>query len=499
MSSEAASRLPSAGRLHPWTLVFDLFAVARQMLIPLIYWVVSGFNMFGTLLVVIFGVPNLLLVIIRYWTFHYRVEQGELIVEQGILRRQERHIPLANIQEIRLEQNLIQRQLGIARADIETSTGGGVEASLALLSVQDIAGLRQCVFEHRGEDVPRTEARTVAEVPLVSLGWQELLIAGLTSNSIFTLFIILGALLRSAEEWLPEAGRRIVLRGIETTVYALGGQSTARLLVTLFLSGMFLVLLSAVISSVMTLVRFYGFRLVEQGADLRRTYGLLTRHVSSLSPARIQLLAIEQTLLQRLFGWAVLRVDVAGVTYERREEQQGRGVLVPLIRPSAAEALLSRFMPDYVIEPQGWRKVSPLAVRRGILRRTVWLVVLTALALWWWSWPYGLWTLLGFPVIVVVSWLDYRRRGYITGTAYWFVRQGWAGHRVYAIPVSNIQAVVVAQTPFDLRLGLASLILDTAGQTPIIIPDLPVAEAYTLGRQLAQHIEKPSSDQATAQ
>ncbi len=502
MSAEAAYRLSLAGRLHPWTLVFGLFAVARQMLIPLLYWVFSGFSVFGTLLVLMFGIPSLLLVVARYWTFRYRVEQGELVVEQGILRRQERHIPLANIQEIRLEQNLIQRQLGIARADIETSTGGGVEASLALLSVHDIARLRQCVFEHRGEGVPQAgaipaEAPAVAEVPLVRLGWPELLMAGLTSNGIFTLFLILGALLRFAEEWLPEAGRRALLRGIESTVRALGGQSTAMMLATLFLSITFLVLLSVAASGVMTVVRFYDFRLTEQGTALRRTYGLLTRHVSNLSPARIQLLSIEQTPLRRLFGWASLRVDVAGVAYERQEEQQGRGVLVPLIRPAAAEALLSRFMPGCVIASSAWRKVSPLAIRRGVLRRSVWPVALTAAALWWWSWPYGLWPLLvGLPVIGLVSWLDYRVRAYLPGAHYWFVRQGWAGHAVYAVPVNNIQAVVVAQTPFDLRLGLATLILDTAGQTPVIIRDLPVAEACALGQQVARQVEGTSGRKA---
>jgi putative membrane protein len=501
MSAEAAYRLSLAGRLHPWTLVFGFFAVARQMLIPLLYWVFSGFSVFGTLLVLTFGIPSLLLVVARYWTFRYRVEAGELVVEQGILRRQERHIPLTNIQEIRLEQNLIQRQLGIARADIETSTGGGVEASLSLLSVDDIVRLRQCVFEQRGEGAPQAEAKpaealATTEAPLVSLGWQELLVAGLTSNGIFTLFLILGALLRFAEEWLPEAGRRAVLHGIETTVRTLGGQSTAMMLATLFLSITFLVLLSVVASGVMAVVRFYDFRLIEQGTALRRTYGLLTRHISSLSPARIQLLAIEQTPLRRLFGWASLRVDVAGVAYERQEEQQGRGVLVPLIRPAAAEALLSRFMPGCVITPGAWRKVSPLAIRRGIMRRSVWLVVLTVAALWWWSWPYGLWPLVGFPVIGLVSWLDYRARAYLPGPRYWFVRQGWAGHAVYAVPVSNIQAVVVAQTPFDLRLGLATLILDTAGQTPVIIRDLPVAEAYALGRQVARQVEGASERKA---
>ncbi len=491
MSAEADAIAPSrlSGRLHPWTLAFGLVAVARQILIPLIYWVFSGFGAFGALLMIVFGAPSLLLVIARYWSFRYRVEADELVIEQGILRRQERHIPLTNIQEIRLEQNLVQRWLGVARADIETSTGGEVEASLAVLAVDDIARLRQGVFGARTDGAASAEKLASEETLIIALSPRELLIAGLTSNGIFTLFIALGALLRFAEEWLPERGREAIWRALSDSTRALGGQSALMAAATLALWGGLLLALSVALSALLSLARFYDFRLTQQGAALRRVYGLFTRRASNLSPARIQLVAIEQTPLRRLLGWAALRVDVAGVAYERDEERQGRGLLAPLLRRKAAERLLSRLLDGCALDPRAWQPVSPLAFRRGVIRRSVWLMLATAAALWWWSGAYGWLPLAFFPWVALASWLDYRGRGYIVTPDYWLARQGWANRVIYAVPARNVQAVVVSQTPFDRRLGLATLTLDTAGPTPVIIRDLPVAEAQALASRVARRAE----------
>lgn len=458
------------------------------MLVPLLYWVFSGFGAFGTLLVLVFGVPNLCLVVARYWSFRYRVEADELVIEQGVLRRQERHIPLANIQEIRLEQNLVQRWLGVARADIETSTGGEVEASLAVLAVEDIARLRHGVFGARAA-VAATEPAASVETPILALSPRELFIAGLTSNGAFTLFVVLGALLRFAEEWLPEETRRAVWRAVADAARTLGAQSvgTAAAVLALWMTG--LLFFSVLLSGVLSLARFYDFRLTRQGAALRRTYGLFTRRASNLSPARIQLIAVEQTPLRRWFGWAALRVDAAGVAYERNEEQQGRGLLAPLVRRDAVERLLPRFLEGCAPEARPWRPVSPLAFRRGVVRRSIWLAAAVAATIWWWSWSYGWLPLLAFPAIVLVGWMDYRARGYIAAPDYWFVRQGWFNRVMYAVPVRNIQAVVVAQTPFDRRLGLATLILDTAGPTPVVIRDIPFADAEALGGRVARQAE----------
>ncbi len=488
-SHPAALSRPS-GRLHPWTLLFELLGVARQLLIPLLYWVISDFSIFGALLVLVFGLLSLLLTIARYRSFRYRVAADELVIEQGLLRHQERHIPLANIQEIRLEQNLIQRWLGVARADIETSTGNGVEASLAVLAVSDIAHLRRSVFGvQAAAAVSPVPAPDAAETPLLALSPRALLAAGLTSNSIFTLFLALGALFRFAEEWLPEDKRRAVWHAIADATRALGQQSpwTAAALLACWAGA--LLLLSVTLSGLLSLVRFYDFRLTQQGAALRRTYGLFTRHVSNLSPARIQLIAVEQTVLRRLCGWAALRVEVASVTYERQEERQGRGLLAPLVRSAEVNNLLRRFLADDLPDERAWRSVSPLAVRRGILRRLGWLIPAAVICWWWWTWLLGWLVLVGLPVIVLVSRLDSCARGYIATPRYWFVRQGWANRVIHVVPVQNIQTVVIRQTPFDRRLGLATLILDTAGPTPVVIRDVPATETEALGRCLARQAE----------
>ncbi|HZF39912.1 MAG TPA: PH domain-containing protein, partial [Blastocatellia bacterium] len=66
---------------------------------------------------------------------------------------------------------------------------------------------------------------------------------------------------------------------------------------------------------------------------------------------------------------------------------------------------------------------------------------------------------------------------------------GWAGRSTHIVPINKIQAVEVSQSPFDRRLGLATLIVDTAGQAYTgggpQISNLPLDEARAVAGALA--------------
>ena len=50
----------------------------------------------------------------RYWSYRYRLDHDELVVRQGVLFRNERHIPYARVQNIDLVQNPLHRLFGVA-------------------------------------------------------------------------------------------------------------------------------------------------------------------------------------------------------------------------------------------------------------------------------------------------------------------------------------------------------------------------------------------------
>jgi putative membrane protein len=119
--------------------------------------------------------------------------------------------------------------------------------------------------------------------------------------------------------------------------------------------------------------------------------------------------------------------------------------------------------------------------------------LLILLAFGWFFWQRSLWAgwpLLLIPVTYFFHRQSYRYLGYAITQRYLFTREGWLGRATRIIPISKIQGLEITQTPFDRRLGLAGLNIDTAGQAFTggvpRIRNLPLTEAETLARTLAQ-------------
>ncbi|HTB34487.1 MAG TPA: PH domain-containing protein, partial [bacterium] len=66
---------------------------------------------------------------LRRATFHFSVDEKFLTVRQGIIKKQEKHLPYGVIQHIILKQGLLDRMLGLTTLALENaSRGPGTEA-----------------------------------------------------------------------------------------------------------------------------------------------------------------------------------------------------------------------------------------------------------------------------------------------------------------------------------------------------------------------------------
>ena len=131
------------GRLHPLTLVFSTWRGLLTSLLPILSLLLVGnrWVALGILALILGG--SVLTALLRYFSFTYRIEAGELVTSGGIISRNVRHIPLDRIQEIRVEQGVVHRLLGVVDARIETAGGGqGAEAVLSVLRQEEVDRLR---------------------------------------------------------------------------------------------------------------------------------------------------------------------------------------------------------------------------------------------------------------------------------------------------------------------------------------------------------------------
>lgn len=451
-------------RLHPISLLFGVGTAAWALLALLL------FSRADTCIVVLF-VPAVLASVAKYLSFRYWLGPEEMVIREGILRRNERHIPYARIQNVDLIQNPLHRLFKVAVVRLETASGGRPEAVISVLTLPTIEDMRAKIFRERdGARASQADADAdgSGRPPLLELPLRELAIFGAISNKgLVMVAALLGLAAQSGllddpawlEAVLPAdpAAAQLPEIGVTLTLVALLVTAVLVLIVGLRL-----------LSVLWAILKYYAFRLERRGDDLRAEYGLLTKVTATIPRHRIQLVTVSLTPLHRLFERASVQVDTAGGGGGDQNQQgavQERQWLAPVIPRSQVLALLRQVMPESRLERLEWQAISPRAWRR-LFRR--WLVVLSVAAAAGLAFV-GAWSLtlvvLALPLALIHAVLYVQRTGYALTRSAVLYRSGCWVRRVSIVPFAKIQVLGLRQTPFDRRNAMASVYVDTAGAT----------------------------------
>lgn len=488
MSSEQAPER----RLHPLSFLFTLLEQLKQFAIPLILLLVTGRRSDSDLWGLIGVVVLALVSVAQYFTYRYRIEADGVVIRSGLFQRSLRHIPFSRIQNVSLHQNLLHRLAGVAEVRLESAGAAKPEGQMRVLRLDDAHALEQQV---RGSTATRARAQSadgaaadaVAAPPrlLLSLPLAELIRLGLISNR--GMLVVGGAL-----AVLAQAGDNLLGKLFTAIGEWVSGQATALHLSVLAIAGAAaLLLVLAVValrllSVLLALLQFHGFRLTESEGRLAVERGLLTRIRASLPRHRIQAWSLSEGLLHRWFGRQSLRVDSAVV--EAMNEKRSLRDLAPIATPSMIDALIDELLPERAWPVREWQALHPQAWRRKLLVPAI-VVSIVALVLALWKSP---WALSLFGLLPLFYW---RARNWARHSA-WSIadglvafRGGWLDRHWRFAETRKLQAIEWSQSPLDRRMGMATLRFDTAGagsmEPALAIPFLPATQARELYAQLS--------------
>src|SRR3954470_7509418 len=493
-----AQPVPQA-RLHLLTLAFAAWHAVRGFVVPalVVIFLRHDVRSLGWVpLAATLGAAAVGWAMVKYFTFSYWVTGGELIIRSGVLARTERHIPLSRVQDVRLKQGPLHRALRVVEVEIETASGEGAEAKLSVLSQAEAQRLRGAIFAERVV-TPEALTASLAAAPAVPrqtlrrVTIRELILAGLTSNQVASGLAVVLGLITFADEVMGDRsvyGRRAgeILVAVGKWLNTVHGATWALLAAAGIAA---LLVIGLVISVRGSVFLFYGFELSVAGEDLHRSYGLFTRHASSLPRRRIQLLRIEEGVLRRMLRLATLRVNSAGSKPHEGEDRTGIDVLLPVVPRDEVQQLLPAIFPDEAAhaEPH-WRRVSPRAIWRGMVKASV-LCLAVAIVLVSGKGLSGLSVLLLLPAAYAINLLMYRNLGHARDGLFFRTRRGWLSRSTHVMPVRNIQAIILRQNPLDRRHRVGTVQVDTAGQAPGAggpkVANVPWSEALELARELA--------------
>jgi putative membrane protein len=498
MSSEAPER-----RLHPLSFVFTL-GEHLWTLVLLVFLVIMGRKHDNEMYALVGMAGVAVYSIAHYFTYRYRIETDAIVVRSGVFQRNLRHVPFARIQNVALHQNLLQRVFGVAEVVLESAGSGKPEAHMRVLRLADAHELEAQVRRGgrvraapavAGADGVPAQPATPAERVLLCLPTPEVLRLGLASNH--GMLIVGGAFAA-----LAQMGNNLIGRGFEAGGKWLGGHAQQLQLTTFWMvlavaiAALLVVVGLRLLSTIWALLKFHDFRLSESEGRLSMQRGLFTRVRATVPRHRIQAWSLHEGLVQRWLGRRSLRVDSA-VVESGRGEKHALKDLAPIATPARIDALIDGLLPHRVgVQPawpmREWHALHPKAWRRKFTIPALLLGLLVAVE-WWWRGAQAAWLLVLLPLRAVRGWWWARTSAWARADGLVAFRGGWLSRYWRFAEVRKLQALELRQSPFDRRLGMATLHFDTAGadgnEPALAIPYLPVDTARRLYDELARVLE----------
>jgi putative membrane protein len=343
--------------------------------------------------------------VVSWLVTRWRVQDGVLRIETGLIRRQSLRFPLSQIQAIDTVRPGLARIFGLAELRLRMGGSTGSHGRLAYLTAVEADKLR-------GELLALAAGPAGAGAATQAAEGGETVLASVPTGR------LIGSIVLSR----PALITLIVLIVISVITFSAG---PAVALVVLGSSG------AAGLGLITIIWRRFnsGYRLtVAEAPDgLRVRSGLVETSAETIPRGRVQAVRMVEPWLWRPLGWCRVEVDVAGRQHRSGENasegHQLRAVL-PVGSHAEADLLLGRILPDAPTQreppPPRARAKSPLRYPHLAWGRTDTCAVTTT---------------------------------------------GWPGRVTSWVPFQKVQSIRLVQGPIQRRLRLATIHLDTAGRS----------------------------------
>lgn len=362
--------------------------------------------------------------VVSYKYLYFTLDSDEFSLYRGIISKKRVHVPYRRIQSVDQRASLLQRLFGVCTVLVDTAGGSANKAvTIPYLTKQQAEWLRAELFARKrgalagasgqmafgqaaapGSPVaarPRAAEGNVLDAGAAvwsefggvfggaeldtgyvsyeyGLSNKELLLAGLSGNTSFFIAIagVIGAVSQIVPVLIgmfPRAGEDMV----ESVAAQMAGGFAGSFIAMIALAVLAAALVLWLVSALGTCISYGGFKARRRGSRIEVERGLLQHVFQGVDVERVQSVTIEQTLIRRLMGYCrivVGKIDAASDGDEAAQSPVSQGVVVhPFVKMSRVPEILAGLVPEYADVPRQAIPVAPVALRRALLRRCLWM------------------------------------------------------------------------------------------------------------------------------
>ncbi|WP_436374516.1 PH domain-containing protein [Cytobacillus sp. BC1816] len=462
-------------RLHPISAVANFLKHLKEMLVPFLVFVVFGSrggNGEIVQLVLSLGViiAVFMIGILTWWRYTFRLEEGELRIEYGVLIRKKRYIPLERIQSLDLSEGLLQRPFGLVKMKVETagSSGAGeAEAVLTAISKKDAAVIQQA-FSAAKKNPSEMETTFQNREVIFKISPGELLLLASTSGGAGVVISAVFAFVFQFEEIIPYEKVFVGLEG-----FIANGIIFVSILVFIVF---FIAWLIALIGS---MLKYADFTLIKTDKELIVTRGLLEKRQMTIPLNRIQAIQFRENLLRQPLGLATVYIESAGGSIE--DNESARLMILPIVKKTRIAGLLKPHLSHYELQP-GFFNAPKRALNRYLWRGFLWVLPFVAVPLLFFR-PWGYFSLVVLILSLGWSYLKYRDAGWDISSQQLALRYRGIVRTTVFMKRNRIQSLTMSESYFQKKRSLATIeavAMSGIGGTGGTVPDLDRKEVYAI-------------------
>lgn len=300
--------------------------------------------------------------ILYYKTSGYELTDKEIRCNRGVLFRRRSVLDYKKVHAINKKQGLIHRIFGIAVLTVDSgSANTSHQAEITIVEKDKVVDALLDELNRLKENGVRSDASEQKQ--------QEVILSDKDSLYRFTsgrkiLYTIIN-IASTAFFTLLLAALAIIFIGACKSVLRLdflGTWGQYFLYAILITVGATLLLsITSLIGSLLhSFVGYYNFIITKRDRNIQISYGLLEKHTNTFSYDRIKAVKISQGLVQRILGFASIRLEVIGYTVNSGDDNKNAnlGELVPFCKYAEIDEILGRVLPDYIPQEKQTRSVS---------------------------------------------------------------------------------------------------------------------------------------------
>ncbi|MBE6733066.1 MAG: hypothetical protein E7561_03625 [Ruminococcaceae bacterium] len=300
--------------------------------------------------------------ILYYKTSGYELTENEIKCNRGVLFRKRSVLEYKKVHAINKKQNIFHRIFGIAVLTVDSgSTNTSHQAEITIIEKEkNVDALLNELNELKEGGVRNAESKQPKDELLLSdedslyrfTSGKKMLytLINIASTAFFTaLFavltiIVLGICKLMVQQSFLGTWGQYFLYAFLITVGAM-------LLFSIF---------SLIGCLIHSFVGYYKFKITRRGNDIQISYGLLEKHTNTFSYDRIKAVKITQGVVQRMLGFASIRLEVIGYLNNTGDDNKNAdlGVLVPFCKYDEIGEILGKVLPDYVPDKKQTNAVS---------------------------------------------------------------------------------------------------------------------------------------------